>query len=227
MPSFYAIIPANVRYDKELPANAKLLYGEITALCNEKGFCWATNGYFAELYDVAPETVSRWISKLEQKGYISMEHIESEGNTRKIWIFTPLDEKIKTSKQKDQEGLDEKIKQNTTVNTTNNKREGELELPFKSEAFKEKWEEWLKYRKERKTPSYKPTGLKHTFKKIQTLSQNNEIAAIKILEQSMGNGWQGLFPLKETIQMVVTKDSKLTYQQNLENQRQAFTPIVE
>lgn len=68
--SYYAIIPANVRYDKDLAPNAKLLYGEITALCNEKGYCWATNQYFAELYNVSDRTIKNWISQLTDKGYI-------------------------------------------------------------------------------------------------------------------------------------------------------------
>ena len=63
-PSYYAIIPANVRYDKKLTPNAKLLYSEITALCNKKGYCWSTNKYFAELYDVSNTSISKWISSL-------------------------------------------------------------------------------------------------------------------------------------------------------------------
>lgn len=85
--SYFAIIPANVRYDDELSANAKLLYGEITALCNEKGYCWASNDYFSQLYGKSRITVSRWISELIQKGYIKSEISKEDGNMR---MLTPL-----------------------------------------------------------------------------------------------------------------------------------------
>ncbi|WP_057766730.1 conserved phage C-terminal domain-containing protein [Cytobacillus praedii] len=81
--NYYAIIPANVRYDNELPPNAKLLYGEITALCNEKGFCWAGNTYFADLYNKDKSTIARWIQQLEKRGYITREVVYKKG-TREI-----------------------------------------------------------------------------------------------------------------------------------------------
>ena len=88
--AYYAIIPANVRYDKDLVPNAKLLYGEITALCNEKGYCWATNQYFAELYNVSDRTIKKWISQLTDKGYIQRSVKYREGTKeieqRKLFI---------------------------------------------------------------------------------------------------------------------------------------------
>lgn len=69
-PSYYAVIPANVRYAKDLSSSAKLLYGEISALANKSGYCWATNQYFANLYEVDTRTVRRWIRQLDEGGFI-------------------------------------------------------------------------------------------------------------------------------------------------------------
>lgn len=68
--SFYAVIPADVRYDKRLKPLARLLYGEITALSNEVGYCWATNKYFSNLYSVTERTVQNLLHDLKECGYI-------------------------------------------------------------------------------------------------------------------------------------------------------------
>ena len=76
--SYYSVIPATIRYDNRLKANEKLLYGEITALSNKNGYCYAQNKYFAKLYNVTIHTVSQWISHLEKLEYIYLELIRDE-----------------------------------------------------------------------------------------------------------------------------------------------------
>ena len=87
-PNYYSIIPATVRYDKELKANEKLLYGEITSLCNDKGYCWASNKYFSELYNVSTRSITEWVSNLESKNYISIRY--DKDNKRYISILDTL-----------------------------------------------------------------------------------------------------------------------------------------
>lgn len=75
MRSYFGILPANIRYDKKLTANAKLLYSELTALTNEKGYCWATNGYFADLYSVSKNSITNWLKSLSDAGYITVKYV--------------------------------------------------------------------------------------------------------------------------------------------------------
>jgi len=69
-PNYFAIIPAEVRYNPNINANVKLLYGEISALSNKYGYCVATNEYFASLYNVSTRTITDWIKALEDMTYI-------------------------------------------------------------------------------------------------------------------------------------------------------------
>lgn len=82
-PNYYAIIPAEIRYSTELTPNAKLLYGEITALTNKEGYCWASNNYFAELYNTTPTSIINWLNQLEQKGFIEREIVYKD-DTKQI-----------------------------------------------------------------------------------------------------------------------------------------------
>lgn len=126
-PSYYSIMPAYVRYDKDLKPNEKLLYSEITALSNKFGYCTASNNYFAPLYGVSKETVSRWISHLKKKGYIQVKVIRAADKTvqqRRIYVSAEGEVLTKRSIgycQKDQDPIDENVKENTTrINTTSN-----------------------------------------------------------------------------------------------------------
>lgn len=94
-PNFWSVVPAPVRYDKVLRANAKLIYSEITALSNKQGYCSANNEYFAELYDLSKKTVGELISQLADRGYVEIEILRDARNLvmeRRIWcaVETPF-----------------------------------------------------------------------------------------------------------------------------------------
>ncbi len=94
-PAYYAILPASVRYDDALPASAKLLYAEVTALARTEGYCWAANDYFAKLYGVKADTISRLLGQLEERGYLRREVLRDPATHavtgRRLWIV-PLPE---------------------------------------------------------------------------------------------------------------------------------------
>ena len=129
-PSYYAILPAPVRYCNELSSFQKILFAEISALTNKDGYCFASNDYFAKLFETSTETISRAISGIAKAGFVIVEVDKSAGNTRKIYLSeqlplltkksTPIDKKVNTPiDEKINTPIDEKVKyNNTSINNT-------------------------------------------------------------------------------------------------------------
>ncbi len=92
-PNYYAVIPAEVRYSKKLTPNAKLLYAEITALCNMNGKCNASTQYFCKLYEVSRGSIQNWLKMLEDNGYIERNVIFKQGSKEILTRYIKLKDK--------------------------------------------------------------------------------------------------------------------------------------
>lgn len=128
-PSYYSILTANVRYDKRLKANEKLLFSEITALSNKYGYCTGGNEYFSKLYNVSERSITRWIGNLKELGYLKYVPIHQKGSKkvieRRLYPLTnskdPLDKNVYEGRQKCPKPLDKNVEDNiTSINTINN-----------------------------------------------------------------------------------------------------------
>ena len=108
-PNYYAIIPAEVRYSKALTPNAKLLYAEITALCNMNGKCTASTEYFCRLYEVSRASIQNWLRLLEKNGYITRVLIYRQGSKEILSRYIKLVDKPSLKKFTD----------NTNININN------------------------------------------------------------------------------------------------------------
>ena len=121
-PSYYSILPAAVRYSKDLTDFQKILFSEITALANKDGYCSASNGYFADLYDKEPENISRHISKLESAGFLRRFVVKNEAGQIIHRHLFPSDQGGIVEKYK--EGTVKNVKgNNTSINTTRENKE--------------------------------------------------------------------------------------------------------
>lgn len=185
-PNYYAVIPAGVRYDKRLKPMEKLIYAELTCLCQKQGYCWATNAYFAELYESSKETVSRWLSHLQDCGYIKISLDQAYENGRRITLFdgsnvNGVDEKVNpTHDENVMPPLDEKVNHNNTrVNTTS--KNNIPPIPPKGESanlFAEFWKAYPLHKA-------KPTALKAFGKlKPDRVLLNAILAALSVQKQS-------------------------------------------
>ena len=188
-------------FNKNLSLKAKGLLCHILALPND----WTL--YVEEVgkwHKDGKTSIYSAFKELTSNGYMKREQIrDSKGKIIK-WNYLVF-EKPHTDFQDvdnqyvDKQDVDNRPLLNTNntkdlikLNTNNSKTEG-IEYPF--ELNVEAWESWKEFRKKEYRKSYKDLGEKAAIKKLLKLSQSKEEQAL-ILEQSMENGWIGIFALK-------------------------------
>ena len=115
------MIPISILRDNRLTSLEKLLLIQIISLCKQKGYCWATNKYFAELNNVSRTTISKSVNNIATSNYINIQYEKQNLNNskRKIELTPVLNNQIKRIKESFDTSIKEKFKQ---YNKNNNNK---------------------------------------------------------------------------------------------------------
>lgn len=189
--------------DKDIKDELGLLL-IISSLTAEKGYCYASNNYLAEIFKTNVVTISRKIKNLEEKKYISIEY-EKKGClviSRKIRLtkmLTAINKNVNRT-------INKNVKENniSNINNTNinNKEERKKETSYdkiinsmvEDEEIKNSIYEFIKMRNLIKKPMT-DRALTMLINKLEKLSSDKDIQ-IKILEKSILKNWTDIYELK-------------------------------
>jgi ribosomal protein S13 len=118
--STYSIIPTEVMLSEKISSTAKIVYGIISSLTNEKGYCWASNKYIGDLLKLSESQVSRVISELVEQELI-ISDIECNYK-RKIQLMIKIGGYAKTARgvRKNSKGGTQKQQDNNIKEYYNN-----------------------------------------------------------------------------------------------------------
>ena len=90
---------------------------------------------------------------------------------------------------------------NDTVNVivNDNGKKAEFDFSFLDESWKGLFLEWIEYKKSIKDNYNTQKSIEACYRNLKSLSSGDLMTAKKIVDQSIGNKYKGLFPLKEPL----------------------------
>lgn len=186
----YLAIPISMIKNKELTSLELFHLMEISQLAMLDKGCIASNNHFAELFDIKKQSTSRTINSLVEKGYITVEIEDGSRNHNRIITINKMLSGGKQNVTDPSTKCLETKETNTKTNTINTTKEISL-IPSWVDVTA--WTNWVQHRKEIKRP-LTPTTIKQQLK----LLEENKFNHVEIIEQSIQNGWTGLFKIKST-----------------------------
>lgn len=181
--------------DESIKTELRLLI-KISSLTAEKGFCYASNSFFAEYFKTSDVTISKQIKKLEKLNYIEIEYERRGAEITKRFI------RLKKTLTDDYRKLKPTIKENfkeniTSINITSNNKERSLISSFFNENKDIKQEDrltkimsdYVTYREQIKKPIKTTGNLKLYYNKLKELHlQGYDIA--KCIEEMKLREWR-------------------------------------
>ena len=184
----YAICLNEWALDTEIKNELGLLL-IISSLCAERGFCYASNDYLAEIFKTTDVSISRKLKTLADKNYIKITYEKRgcEVTSRHIRLTKLLTDDYQICKPT----INKNVKENNT--SINNTRLITYIVP---KEIEEEFEEYTQMRKLMKRP-LTAQAKRRALSKLETLSPGNYEIQKKILNQSVDHSWLGLFPLKD------------------------------
>ena len=206
-PKFTGVwIPAAIFQTPSISITAKVVYGVLESLDNEGG-CFASNAYLSKHLGLEVRQVQNILADLETAGLIT--RVEETGRRiirtiERVAVTKALADgqvtrsegckKVQGGMQKPAQGVCTKLH---TYNKEDNKGDKDtvqgqmwiVRLPFGSEAFIASWKSWVAYRKEMKK-KLTDSSVQAQFKEFALWGEQKSTEAI---EQSIKQGWQGLF----------------------------------
>ena len=193
-------IPAEIWLRCDLSMVEKALFAEIDSFSGNGREFRKSNQTIEKEYGISRPTISKSLKKL-----VDLDLVEVRYDGRLRFITTQPGKNI-SGRRKESFGQKEKIfpsdgKNLTQKNTIERTRENTLKnkgvvLPFEDESFIEMWDEWILERRERKIKKYTPRGEQAALHKLQKESGGDSAIAVQMIQQSIANGWTGIFPLK-------------------------------
>lgn len=160
-------------------------------------------GYLTEedMLQICKAYDERIFSKFEKDkfGYYFNERMKKESEKRNKYIESRRNNR--QQKSDDMNNICESYvnrmeNENININNKENKGAKKFNFDFVEESYKDIFESWLNYKKERKESYKTQTSLEACYKNLKKLSGNNPETAKEIIENSFANNWSGLFALK-------------------------------
>jgi len=186
-------------FNKNLSLKAKGLLCHLLALPNdwklyvEEVEKWSTDGKSA-IYTAFKELTSN--------GYMKRKQIREKGKIVS-WDYVVYEKPFTDFQEIEKLDVENQPLLNTNIKLNTNNTKTERDYPF--ELNLDAWNLWKEFRKEQFRTTYKPLGEAAAISKLLRISNNNKENQAQIIQQSIENGWKGLFELKTEKQTKVQK----------------------